>query len=49
MLRKVGKRDRSVAEDVLRVHYRHMPRNMLRWAIERFPEPPRKRYLRGAV
>jgi 3-methyladenine DNA glycosylase AlkD len=49
MLREVGKRDAAVAEAFLKVHYRNMPRTMLRYAIERFPEPRRQAYLRGLV
>lgn len=49
MLREVGKRDRPAAEDFLRRHYRQMPRTMLRYAIERFPEPLRQQYLKGLV
>lgn len=47
MLREVGKRDRSVLEAYLAVRYRQMPRTMLRYAIEKFPEPDRQAYLRG--
>jgi 3-methyladenine DNA glycosylase AlkD len=49
MLREVGKRDLATEERFLKEHYREMPRTMLRYAIERFPEPKRQRYLKGRV
>ena len=49
MLREVGKREVEAAETFLQAHYRSMPRTMLRYAIERFPEPRRQAYLQGAV
>ena len=47
MLREVGKRDLDAEEQFLMKNYQRMPRTMLRYAIERFPEEKRKRYLKG--
>lgn len=47
MLREVGKRDRTALEGFLKRHQRTMPRTMLRYAIERFPDDLRRSYLRG--
>ena len=49
MLREVGNRDVKVEKAFLDKHCRRMPRTMLRYAIERFPERRRQRYLKGTA
>lgn len=47
MLREVGKRDQKVELGFLDKYYKQMPRTMLRYAIEKFDEPLRLKYLKG--
>lgn len=49
MLREVGNRDAAAEREFLADRYRRMPRTMLRYAIEKFPEQVRRRYLRGSL
>ena len=49
MLREIGKRNMVIEETFLKQHYKEMPRTMLRYAIEKFPEPKRQQYLKGEI
>ena len=49
MLREVGKKNVQVLEIFLKPRYKEMPRTMLRYAIEKFPEEKRKAYLKGEI
>lgn len=51
MLREVGGKDEVAEEDFLleNKRYQKMPRTMLRYAIEKFDEEKRKRYLNGSA
>ena len=49
MLREVGNRHMAAEERFLKQHYRAMPRTMLRYAMEKFPEVRRQGYLKGTL
>ena len=46
MLREIGKRNKNVLEIFLQQRHKEMPRTMLRYAIEKFPEDERKKWLK---
>ena len=46
LLREAGKRDGSALREYLATRYMNMPRTMLRYAIEKFPEEERQQYLK---
>ena len=45
LLREAGKKDKNALMEYLEPRFRSMPRTMLRYSIEKFPEEERKRYL----
>ena len=45
LLREAGKRDEQRLKDWLSVHYQTMPRIMLRYAIEKFSDEERQKYM----
>ena len=49
MLREAGKRDIKKEETFLKKYYKTMPRTMLRYSIEKFPETKRQKYLKGTL
>ncbi len=49
MLREVGNKSLETEIEFLNKHYKKMPRTMLRYAIEKFPEEKRVHYLKGKV
>ena len=48
LLREAGKRDKEALVQYLEPRYQTMPRTMLRYAIEKFPEAERQFYLKKA-
>jgi 3-methyladenine DNA glycosylase AlkD len=49
MLREVGNRDYNLEYEFLKTHYKEMPRTMLRYAIEKFKEDIRLKFLNNKI
>ncbi len=49
MLREVGKKDQKTLEKFLKEKYSSLPRTTLRYAIERYPQALRLKYLKGNI
>ena len=49
LLREAGKKDKAALVAYLEPRYSTMPRTMLRYAIEKFPEQERKSYLSSCI
>ncbi|MFT5138510.1 MAG: hypothetical protein ACI9H8_000306 [Lysobacterales bacterium] len=49
MLREAGNRDHEAEVEFPKRRYSTMPRTMLRYAIEKFPENERQGYLKGTI
>lgn len=49
MLREVGKRDEEILRNFLKGNYKRIPRTTLRYAIEKFNEAERKKWLVGNI
>lgn len=48
-LREIGKKNQKVLETFLLQNYKQMPRTMLRYSIEKFPQKIRQKYLKGEI
>ena len=46
MLREIGNKDKKILENFLEKNYKKIPRIMLRYSIEKFPENERKKWLK---
>lgn len=49
MLREIGKRNFNIEFRFLKKHYKTMPRTMLRYSIEKFPEELRQKFLKNQI